>query len=70
MNFKSALWALSLLVFTLAAYIAIPSSPLRKTTMSASSITRGVTKKVLAVETPEGQGALGMPQVEHHGMAC
>ncbi|KAJ7652607.1 RmlC-like cupin domain-containing protein [Mycena rosella] len=59
MNLKGVLWAVSLLVFSLAAYFAIPSLPLAKTSMpSASSITRAVTKKVLAIETPEGQGAL------------
>jgi len=58
MTFKGALWAISLLVFSLAAYIAIPNPSLQKTPMSASSITRAVTQKVLAIETPEGQGAL------------
>ncbi|KAJ7068995.1 RmlC-like cupin domain-containing protein [Mycena belliarum] len=59
MNYKGASWALSLLVFSLAAFIAIPRlSPVQEPAMAASSITRTVTKKVLAVETPEGQGAL------------
>lgn len=59
MKLKGALWAASLFIFSLAAYLAIPTQTLRNHTMSASSITRAVTKKVLAVETPEGQGALG-----------
>ncbi|KAJ6584392.1 RmlC-like cupin domain-containing protein [Mycena capillaripes] len=58
MSLKSALWAISLFIFSLAAYLAIPSQTLRKPIMSTSSITRSVTKKVLAIETPEGQGAL------------
>ncbi|KAJ6554923.1 RmlC-like cupin domain-containing protein [Mycena vulgaris] len=58
MTFRSALWLISLFIFSLAAYIAIPTSSIQKTTMSTSSITRGVTKKALAIETPEGQGAL------------
>ncbi|KAJ7862325.1 RmlC-like cupin domain-containing protein, partial [Mycena leptocephala] len=58
MKLKGALWAASLFIFSLAAYLAIPTQTLRNHAMSASSITRAVTKKVLAVETPEGQGAL------------
>ncbi|KAJ7258750.1 RmlC-like cupin domain-containing protein [Mycena haematopus] len=60
MQFKSSLWAaISLFVFSLAAYFAIPA-PISSTikTMSTASITRAVTKKVLAIETPEGDGAM------------
>lgn len=58
MHYKGALWAVSLLIFSIAAYIATPTSSSSKISMSGSSITRSVTKKVLAIKTPEGVGAM------------
>ncbi|KAK7050525.1 Pirin domain-containing protein [Favolaschia claudopus] len=61
MQYKGVLWTVSLLVFSLAAYLASPTQNSLKSTMSApisASITRSVTKKVFAVETPEGVGAM------------
>lgn len=59
MPFKGALWAVSLFKFSLAAYLAVPFHNPSRNIMSAASISRAVTKKVLAIETPEGQGAMG-----------
>ncbi|KAJ7505827.1 RmlC-like cupin domain-containing protein [Mycena galericulata] len=55
MSFKAALW---LVLLSIAAYLATPSPHLKESAMSGASITRSVTKKVLAIETPEGAGAL------------
>ncbi|KAF7357393.1 Pirin domain-containing protein [Mycena sanguinolenta] len=60
MQFKGVRWAAtSLFVFSLAAYFALPTyTPSTIQTMSTASVTRAVTKKVLAIETPEGDGAM------------